>query len=252
MFSRFCCSSIPAERNHLRLFATTAAPVTGDNELIGRNENALNAISIARVPPDLRQFGTDICQLWTKSPLIKTCKISRSSTDWFVYLSGVHNGTENATARAERWEIAYQIEAIRLNCSHKYYFSHAYAMIAKASAGRRCNVCWIAMWFFVFFHFSRFCICTSLFTMFLFNGGKALSTCGLPSKTAFLHANPPNGVLCEPWHRHKETTSANAHVHRNRQKKIKSHREWRFFAAEKRQSRWHSTVFGVDAREEVA
>lgn len=25
----------------------------------------------------------------------------------------------------ERWKIAYQIEAIRLNCSHKYCFSHA-------------------------------------------------------------------------------------------------------------------------------
>lgn len=53
MFSRSCCSSIPAERNHLRLFATTASPVTADNELIERNENALNAISIGRVPPVL-------------------------------------------------------------------------------------------------------------------------------------------------------------------------------------------------------
>lgn len=38
----------------------------------------------------------------------------------------------NEMESAERWKIAYQIEAIRLNCSHKYCFSHAYvsAMIA--------------------------------------------------------------------------------------------------------------------------
>lgn len=49
----------------------------------------------------------------------------------------VHNGQIKS---AERWKIAYQIEAIRLNCSHKYCFSHAYAMIARPRLCHRCSV----------------------------------------------------------------------------------------------------------------
>ena len=87
-------------------------------------------------------FRSVIYQLWMKSPLIKTCKISfsltvdpsrrRSRCLSIKCITAPKKKCENESA--ERWKIAYQIEAIRLNCSHKYCFSHAYipAMIASA------------------------------------------------------------------------------------------------------------------------
>lgn len=87
-------------------------------------------------------FHSVIYQLWMKSPLIKTCKISfsltvnpsrrRSRCLSIKCITAPKKKMRNESA--ERWKIAYQIEAIRLNCSHKYCFSHAYipAMIASA------------------------------------------------------------------------------------------------------------------------
>ena len=113
-----------------------------------------------------------------KSPLIKTCKISFSLTvnpsqrrSRCLSIKCITAPKKCENESAERWKIAYQIEAIRLNCSHKYCFSHAYIralMIASATTRRRCNMCWIAMWFLRLSH--SFLECT--FTMFLFNREK--------------------------------------------------------------------------------
>lgn len=170
-----------------------------NNELIVSNENALNTISLFRVAllvlPHLSSCVT--YQLWMKSPLIKTCKNSLPLQPLFIYQ--VHSDTEKKSSNssemesAEGWKIAYQIEAIRLNCSHKYCFSHAYVSPMIASAFRNgpcCNVCRIAMWFFLNFSpfvaiaYARFCLRCSFSTEQ--KRRKNFTTCGVPSKSAFL------------------------------------------------------------------
>lgn len=84
-----------------------------------------------------------IYQLWIKSPLISKHVKSVSfsiSCHQAKCSSQVHKNVmsllfpphslkfkyeKSVATAAERWKIAYQIEAIRLNCSHKYCFSHA-------------------------------------------------------------------------------------------------------------------------------
>lgn len=68
-----------------------------------------------------------IYQLWKKViTYFKTCKVSfylPSPRHKCIKMSCVSLTSQKKAA--ERWKIAYQIEAIRLNCSHKYCFSHA-------------------------------------------------------------------------------------------------------------------------------
>lgn len=176
--------------------------------------------------------------------LLKPCKAA-SSSPWqshfnVVYLSSackaecaeIKKHTTRVTRgrkSAERWKIAYQIEAIRLNCSHKYCFSHAYS-ICDDSQGLSDNCTNRDVNFFspLPLQSARLCLrCSSRFLrQASLNGveGGAVSTCGVPSKSAFP----------------KCTCGIFAHVSGNNtervedgKKNVKSHHEWRFFATEK-------------------
>lgn len=109
-----------------------------DNEIIASNGNALNAISIRR-----RRCRSATAELWINyewshhlSKHVKSAGLRWQSLVTVPCLS-IRRGTtecrksdeaaECEIESAERWKIAYQIASIRLNCSHKYCFSHAHS-----------------------------------------------------------------------------------------------------------------------------
>lgn len=196
------------------------------------------------LPQSLRTF---VNYEWSHHLSKHVKSLSHPLPGLFIY-RGVHSGTENATARAERWEIAYQIEAIRLNCCHKYYFSHAYAMIAKPRP-LQCVLNRDVI-FRIFQLFSLLHMHVSVYDVPFSTKSKALTTCGVPSKTAFLHANPPNGIraVASPQGNNKCKCTRSPEP----TKKLNLTESEDFSQQKNTPKQMTSTVFGVDARREVA
>lgn len=220
------------------------------NRIIASNENALNTISSYLFDILSLSSATILSYInyeWSHH-LSKHVKSLAYASHWqslltsfMLFIYQVHNSAENESA--ERWKIAYQIEAIRLNCSHKYCFSHAYisAMIALAFSGNGSPPLNRVVFFFLRLSHCH-CICT--FTMFLFNREKRRikKKHSLRAGIKKCFSEIATSAFCT---RSPEITA----------QKIKSHHEWRFFPwrEPKKNSlnRWHSCDIAQEAKMSV-